>query len=229
LVALAGGGAFMTVQSVTAHDNTEPAPAASAAVPAAEPLAKQDAAPAIEAEAAAPAVAVAKTEDRAPAETVAAPSAPAAPIRIAAADPEPMPAVEAESRGDLGSLTEAATSSALDAPAAADSSDAPAAADTTAAPAAAPAPQRLASTDPRAAAPEAAPVKQSLGAVGAGPAKINAGVKLRSNPDNGAPVIGLLSAGTGVTVIGCKGWCEVTTGDKRGFVFQRFLTQANAG
>ncbi|MCX5513717.1 SH3 domain-containing protein [Kaistia algarum] len=220
LVALAGGGAFMTVQSVTAHDNTEPASTANVAAAAStlEPASEQVAAPAIEPEAAAPAPTVAKAEDRAPAETIAAPKEPAAPVRSSAANPEPIAASDASPRGDLGSLPEAATRSALGLP-------------EVDAPAAAPAPERLASADVQTTVPGAAPepVKRSLGTMGAGPAKITSSVKLRSNPDNGAPVIGVLSAGTDVTIVGCKGWCEVTAGDRRGFVFQRFLAPANAG
>ncbi|BCP56057.1 hypothetical protein K32_46740 [Kaistia sp. 32K] len=57
-----------------------------------------------------------------------------------------------------------------------------------------------------------------------GKAQIASGVKLRGNPDNSAPTVGYLKAGTQVDVVSCKGWCEVVADGKRGFVFKRFLT-----
>lgn len=56
-----------------------------------------------------------------------------------------------------------------------------------------------------------------------GAARITGGVRLRGNPDNGAPTVGYLKPGAQVRIIECKGWCEVVAGDKRGFVFKRFL------
>ena len=66
----------------------------------------------------------------------------------------------------------------------------------------------------------------ATGGLPPGAARIASGVNLRSNPDNGAPVIGVLTQGTAVTVVGCKGWCEIVAGDKRGFVYQKFLATA---
>ena len=70
------------------------------------------------------------------------------------------------------------------------------------------------------------PAGSSSGGLQPGAATIASGVNLRSNPDNGAPVIGVLKTGTSVEIVGCKIWCEVVAGDKRGFVFQKFLSQS---
>ena len=82
---------------------------------------------------------------------------------------------------------------------------------------------------PVAAAPKvitSIPAGASSGGLQPGAATIASGVNLRSNPDNGAPVIGVLKTGTGVEIVGCKIWCEIVAGDKRGFVFQKFLSQS---
>jgi hypothetical protein len=70
------------------------------------------------------------------------------------------------------------------------------------------------------------PAGSSSGGLQPGAATIASGVNLRSNPDNGAPVIGVLKTGTSVEIVGCKIWCEIVAGDKRGFVFQKFLSQS---
>lgn len=68
-------------------------------------------------------------------------------------------------------------------------------------------------------------------AAGASPvpglARITSGVKLRGNPDNGAPTVGLLKTGDQVQVVQCKGWCEVVASGKRGFVFKKFLASVS--
>lgn len=78
---------------------------------------------------------------------------------------------------------------------------------------------------PAAAAPVATPTTKaaSIADLGPGRAQVTSGVKLRGNPDNAAPTVGYLKPGAQVEVVSCKGWCEVVAGDKRGFVFKRFL------
>jgi len=201
LIALAGGGAFVTVQTVTAQDE--------------EPVASVAAAPAIAPEAL---PVVDKVEDRAPVETASAETA-AAPIRVIAA---PSPSAPAESwslpepavRSTLGETlpSEALAPEAAAAPPA--DAEAAVPAETVA----------VAAVDP-------APPRSGSGSsdLSPGAARITSSVKLRGNPDNGAPVVGLLGAGTSVTIVGCKGWCEVVAGDKRGFVFKKFLAQSGGG
>lgn len=67
----------------------------------------------------------------------------------------------------------------------------------------------------------------SAGSPAPGLARITSAVKLRGNPDNGAPTVGLLKAGEQVQVVQCKGWCEVVVDGKRGFVFKKFLAAIN--
>ncbi|MFI5408483.1 SH3 domain-containing protein [Kaistia sp. UC242_56] len=74
----------------------------------------------------------------------------------------------------------------------------------------------------------AAPAKSvAAGSPTPGPARITSGVKLRGNPDNGAPTVGLLKTGDRVQVVQCKGWCEVVVDGKRGFVFKKFLASVS--
>lgn len=74
----------------------------------------------------------------------------------------------------------------------------------------------------------AAPARSvAAGSPAPGPARITSGVKLRGNPDNGAPTVGLLKTGDRVQVVQCKGWCEVVVDGKRGFVFKKFLASVS--
>ncbi len=88
------------------------------------------------------------------------------------------------------------------------------------------APQPVAKPAAAAAPKTASTAGAATGAGGLAPgaARIASGVKLRTNPDNGAPVIAVLGQGTAVEIVSCKGWCEIVAGDKRGFVYQKFLT-----
>lgn len=55
--------------------------------------------------------------------------------------------------------------------------------------------------------------------------KLVKSINLRSAPKKGASTIGVLSAGTKVTLYSCKSWCEVSTGDKRGYVYKDAISQ----
>lgn len=85
--------------------------------------------------------------------------------------------------------------------------------------------------EPDAGAPKPAAVAPSkavaAGSPAPGLARVTSAVKLRGNPDNGAPTVGLLKAGEQVQVVQCKGWCEVVVDGKRGFVFKKFLASIN--
>lgn len=189
LVALAGGSAFFTVQSVAEHAAAQPEVASDATAPP----------PKVEAKAPAP---VESPPMAAADPASAAPDQTGSIVRLVRMEPDP-------ERPTLSPAPAAV------ADAAADLAPAPPPADP---------PQKLAAIDP--APPSVAPRSDQLSA---GPARITAGVKLRSNPDNGAPVVGLLGAGAKVQIVGCKGWCEVVAGDKRGFVFRKFLAAASDG
>ena len=142
-----------------------------------------------------------------------------------------MPAPVAETAPAAAAVTAEADGAALpDAPAAAavasnsaENTPAPAAAGMAQAePVVVPAEPVAAETAPAVAAVPARPA-DSIADLQAGAARITSGVRLRGNPDNGAPTVGYLKPGAEVQVVQCKGWCEVVAGDKRGFVFKRFL------
>ncbi|MFG1349208.1 SH3 domain-containing protein [Xanthobacter autotrophicus] len=56
-------------------------------------------------------------------------------------------------------------------------------------------------------------------------ARIRTAVTLRSGPKRSASVVGTLEEGTKVTLYSCKSWCEVSSGDKRGFVYKAAVAQ----
>ncbi|MFG1298918.1 SH3 domain-containing protein [Xanthobacter sp. V3C-3] len=55
--------------------------------------------------------------------------------------------------------------------------------------------------------------------------RIRSAVTLRSGPRRSASAIGTLDEGTRVTLYSCKSWCEVSSGDKRGFVYKTAVAQ----
>ncbi|MGE0499460.1 MAG: SH3 domain-containing protein [Rhizobiaceae bacterium] len=59
-------------------------------------------------------------------------------------------------------------------------------------------------------------------------ATVMADVRLRAGPNDRSAVLGVVKSGTDVGVVSCDGWCEVIAGDKRGFVYKRFVGQAKA-
>lgn len=59
----------------------------------------------------------------------------------------------------------------------------------------------------------------------AGNALIRSSVTMRSGPRRAAPAIGTLARGTKVTLYSCKSWCEVASGDKRGFVYKNAVSR----
>jgi hypothetical protein len=56
-----------------------------------------------------------------------------------------------------------------------------------------------------------------------GKAKVVMAVNMRAKPDNDAPSVKILGAGSRVQVVKCDGWCEVVAGGKRGYIFKKFL------
>ena len=53
-------------------------------------------------------------------------------------------------------------------------------------------------------------------------------VNMRAGADNKAPIVTALRAGTRVTIVKCKFWCEIVADGKRGFVFKSFLMTTGA-
>lgn len=56
-----------------------------------------------------------------------------------------------------------------------------------------------------------------------GSARVTAWVNMRASADNKAATVKVLPAGSIVTVVQCKFWCEIVADGKRGFVFKSFL------
>lgn len=111
--------------------------------------------------------------------------------------------VNGDEAGDEASLPEGATQTVSDT------------APTTGAPKAKPRAATVASAD----AAKAAPDDDGRSA------RIRSAVTLRSGPKRSASAIGTLDEGTKVTLYSCKSWCEVSAGDKRGFVYKSAVAQ----
>lgn len=56
-----------------------------------------------------------------------------------------------------------------------------------------------------------------------GKAKVLMAVNMRAKPDNDAPAVKILGAGTRVQVVKCDGWCEIVADGRHGYVFKKFL------
>ena len=54
-------------------------------------------------------------------------------------------------------------------------------------------------------------------------ARVVSSVNMRASADNKAPIVTALPAGSRVTIVKCKSWCEIVADGKRGFVLQSFL------
>jgi hypothetical protein len=59
-------------------------------------------------------------------------------------------------------------------------------------------------------------------------ARVVSSVNMRAGADNKAPIVTALQAGTRVTIVKCKFWCEIVADGKRGFVFKSFLMTTGA-
>lgn len=82
-------------------------------------------------------------------------------------------------------------------------------------------------TPPNAVAPLPVPRPTKMAAADTGAtdddgatARIRSAVTMRSGPRRSASAIGTLEAGTKVKLYSCKSWCEVSSGDKRGWVYK---------
>lgn len=253
VILLAAIGAGMTIRALTASNETTPTATAAAAT-ATTAVAAAPAAPEASTPAPAAVPAPAATEPATTAEpssspvrlaadssaTASATVSPAAPLAEPAPTTETAPAPVAMAEPVASPEPAASAPIPMTAPAPEPAAEPQIAAaqplpsdfqPATAAPDAgtAEAPVATASEAPAAAEPKviaSIPAGASSGGLQPGAATIASGVNLRSNPDNGAPVIGVLKTGTSVEIVGCKGWCEVVAGDKRGFVYQKFLSQS---
>jgi uncharacterized protein YraI len=63
--------------------------------------------------------------------------------------------------------------------------------------------------------------------VSAGSARVTSWVNMRTTPDNKSVTVKVLQAGSIVTVVQCKFWCEIVADGKHGFVYKRFLAASD--
>ena len=54
-------------------------------------------------------------------------------------------------------------------------------------------------------------------------ARVRSAVSMRSAPDRGSEVVGVVPADGSVQVVSCDGWCEVVYEGRRGFIYRTFL------
>ncbi len=69
-------------------------------------------------------------------------------------------------------------------------------------------------------------VKSASGGAVSGTAKIRSAVNMRSSPKKGSSVLGVVPAGTTVTVQSCDQWCSISWNGKSGWVYKSFLSAA---
>jgi len=83
-----------------------------------------------------------------------------------------------------------------------------------------PAPKRA---DLIASAPPELPLASSEPVVASTSARITSAVNMRSGPDKGTKVIGVVPVGAPVQVVSCDGWCQIVYNKRRGFIYKTFL------
>lgn len=66
--------------------------------------------------------------------------------------------------------------------------------------------------------------KASAGGVASGTAKVRQAVNMRSGPKKGAGVLGVVPAGSSVSVMSCDGWCQISYNGRTGWVYKSFLS-----
>ncbi|WP_457935961.1 SH3 domain-containing protein [Mesorhizobium sp. 10J20-29] len=60
------------------------------------------------------------------------------------------------------------------------------------------------------------------------PARIVKAVNMRARGQKGAKVLGVLPAGTAVSLYGCQSWCEISYNGRKGWVYKSFVGSAAA-
>jgi hypothetical protein len=69
---------------------------------------------------------------------------------------------------------------------------------------------------------------KNLGGVPLGAARVTASVNMRSGPQKGAGVLGVVPAGSAVNVLSCNGWCQIAYNGRTGWVYKNYLAAASA-
>ncbi|WP_167591588.1 SH3 domain-containing protein [Jiella endophytica] len=61
-------------------------------------------------------------------------------------------------------------------------------------------------------------------------ARATASVNMRSEPTNNGKIVAILAKGDAVTVLSCKGWCEIETASgAKGYVYEKFIDRGSEG
>lgn len=67
---------------------------------------------------------------------------------------------------------------------------------------------------------------KNLGGMAPGAARVTAAVNMRSGPQKGAGVLGVVPAGSSVNVLSCNGWCQIAYNGRTGWVYKNYLAAA---
>ena len=67
---------------------------------------------------------------------------------------------------------------------------------------------------------------KNLGGMAPGAARVTDTVNLRSGPQKGAGVLGVVPSGSAVNVLSCNGWCQVAYNGRKGWVYKNYLAAA---
>ena len=68
---------------------------------------------------------------------------------------------------------------------------------------------------------------KNLGGVAPGAARVTDAVNMRSGPQKGASVLGVVPAGSAVNVLSCNGWCQIAYNGRSGWVYKNYLAAAS--
>ena len=79
-------------------------------------------------------------------------------------------------------------------------------------------------------APDAPAANPEVTRVASTAGRANSAVKMRATPANDGAIVAILAQGEALTVLSCKGWCEVETAKgQKGFVYETFIDGGTTG
>ncbi|MBO0904199.1 SH3 domain-containing protein [Jiella sonneratiae] len=77
---------------------------------------------------------------------------------------------------------------------------------------------------------DAAPANREAALSPAAKGSATASVNMRAEPTNDGRIVAILAKGDPVTVVSCKGWCEVeTAAGQKGYVYEKFIARETKG
>lgn len=65
--------------------------------------------------------------------------------------------------------------------------------------------------------------KAADGGIAAGSTRVRQAVNMRSAPKKGAGVLGVVPAGSAVSVLSCESWCQISYNGRKGWVYKSFI------